>query len=70
MTYDEVDFNRRVVAGYTLQRTNPYGFWIVLDHKGRQVKELGEHTDLRSLQVATEIYIKNHPIPEDKRKKA
>lgn len=34
--YTEVSENRRVYKGWTVQRTDPYGFWVILDSKGRR----------------------------------
>jgi len=36
--FDLYDDGRRLFKEHTLQRTNPYGLWIILDAKGRQIK--------------------------------
>jgi hypothetical protein len=42
--FDEYEDSRRLYMGYTIQRTDPYALWIVLDQKGRKVKGVDSFT--------------------------
>lgn len=49
--FDEYKENARLYKGYTIQRTDPYGFWILLDEKGKSVK--GVNSSFTNLNDAT-----------------
>lgn len=70
--YEAIEENRRLFHGYTLQRTNPYGHWIILNSKGRVPKGMdGSFTTPRDAAMVVQNLIDNQSkIPVGKTKEA
>lgn len=60
--FEDQKENARLHLGYTIQRTDPFGFWIVLDAKGRRVKGLESvYTNTASAAKAVTAFTENKP---------
>jgi hypothetical protein len=58
--FEIAEENRRLFHGYTIQRTNPYGLWIILDSKSRTPKGLdGSFTTPQDAAKVVKNYIDN-----------
>lgn len=67
LEFDLYDDGKRLFKEHTLQRTDPYGLWIILDAKGRQIKGIdGSFTNPHDAAKALTNYIDN--LPKDKKK--
>lgn len=59
--FEEYEDSRRLYKGYTIQRTDPFSFWIVLDSKGRQVKGIDSFTNPHDAAKALDNHLVHLP---------
>lgn len=60
--FDDYADSKRLYKTYTLQRTDPYGMWIVLDSKGREVQAIaGSFTSPQDAAKALDNYLVHLP---------
>lgn len=68
--FDEYKENARLYKSYTIQRTDPYGFWIILDEKAKRVKGIdSSFTNLNDAAKAIDNLVDNlKPEPKTRKK--
>ncbi len=60
--FDDYADSKRLYKEHTLQRTDPFGLWIILDAKGRQIKGVdGSFTNPHDAAKALENFLVNLP---------
>lgn len=60
--FDTYEENLRVLSGYKIVRTNPYGHWIILNEKDKKVSSIdGTFTNPQTAASALKNYIDNLP---------
>lgn len=63
--YEEESENKRVYKGWIIQRTDPYGFWVILDGKGNRSDLFPDSYTQISIAVKA---IDTTKIPEKKKR--
>lgn len=56
--YDEFRENQRELNDHLIQRTDPYGLWIILNKQGKQVVS-GSYTNTRDAVKALENHLES-----------
>lgn len=60
--FDSYEDSRRSFREHTLQRTDPYGLWVILDTKGRLVKGIdGSFTNVQDAAKALDNHLNKNP---------
>lgn len=60
--FEDYADGKRLYKEHTLQRTDPFGMWIILDAKGRHIKGVDSvFTNARDAGLALENYLVNIP---------
>lgn len=62
--FDSYEDSRRVFREHILQRTDPYGLWIILDAKGRPLKGVdGSFTNVQDAAKALDNLLNKKKVP-------
>lgn len=68
--YDKQEVNMREYGGFSLTRTDPYGFWIIKQIKGQTPKSLlGSYTSALGATKAIDNYLENKETKDNKKSK-
>ena len=70
MDYSEEEQNMRVLDKFTIQRTDPYGFWVILEADGSPSRLFPEvYTQVSLAKKAIEVYLSKPRVEVPRKRK-